>query len=78
MGTDQRQAAVVGPQALEHADEDAQAGRVEELDPLHVHEDAVGTGVDQLVQAFAEPGRGVDVDLAADLQDRVIRHGARL
>src|SRR5687767_10655083 len=42
LGADQIERAVVGPDLLESADEDAQAGRVEELDVLHVDDDVVG------------------------------------
>src|SRR5829696_6524954 len=40
--------ALVGPDLLQAPDQDAQAGRVEELDVLHVDDDVVGAGSDQL------------------------------
>ena len=63
------QRAVVGADLLQAADQDAEPGGVEELDLLHVDDDVVGAGRDQLGDLVAELGRGVDVDLAADGND---------
>ena len=63
------QRAVVGADLLQAADQDAEAGGVEELDRLHVDDEVVDAGGDQLGDLVAQLGRGVDVDLAADGDD---------
>ena len=50
--------------------EDPEPGRVEELDPVEVDDDVVATVVDQLDELLAQPGRGGDIDLAGDGDDR--------
>ena len=57
------------------ADEHAEAGGVEELDPAQVDHHVSRAAFDQLDEAFPQPGRGVDVDLAADFQHRVVADG---
>ena len=59
----------MGADLLQAADEHAEAGGVEELDRLEVDHDVVGAGVDELGDAVAQLGCGVDVDLAADRDD---------
>src|SRR5690348_9217014 len=61
---DQAERAIVRPGALEAADEDAEAGGVQEVDAGHVHDEVVVAVGDELVQPFPQVGRGVDVDLA--------------
>ncbi len=55
--------------ALEAAHQDTEAGGVEELDSLHVHDELVVVLVDQVDQQLAEPRRGVYVDLALYVDD---------
>ena len=62
--------AIVGAHSLDAAHQHAEAGRVEELDPLHVDNQPVGARVDQAKQRLAELRRRVDIDLAAHLDDR--------
>ena len=52
-------------------------GRVHELDAFEVGDDPVLAGVHQLEDALAQPGGGVRVDLAADVEDfpRALRAG---
>src|SRR5215216_4340407 len=69
LGADQVERAVVGPDLLQPADQDSEAGRVQELDVLHVDDDVVGPGGDQLGELVAQAGRRVDVDLAPDGDD---------
>src|SRR5205823_1563588 len=71
LGADEQQVAVVTAQALQAADEDAESGRVQEVDPLEVDHDPVLAFADQLDQPLAETRRGVDVDLPAHGQDGV-------
>src|SRR5918995_682205 len=66
---DQVERALVGAYLLQAAHQDAQAGRVEELDVLHVDDDVVGAGGDELGELVAQPRGGVDVDLATDGDD---------
>ena len=57
-------------QPLEGADQHAQPGRVEEVHPAQVDDHLSGAGVDQLDEPLPQPGCGVDVDLATDLEHR--------
>src|SRR4029079_3637186 len=68
---DQPHRAVVRPHLLEAADEDAEAGRVQEVDLLHVDHQVVLAVADELGDLVPELGGRVDVDLAPDLDDRV-------
>src|SRR5665213_82755 len=58
--------AVVGTDSLQTAHQNAKTGRVEKLDVLHVDNDVVIAGGNQVDELFAQLGRGVDVDLATD------------
>ena len=61
---------------LERADQHAEPGRVEEVHPAQVDHDLAGPTVDQLEEPFPQSRRGVDVHLTADLEHRVLAHGA--
>src|SRR5919198_743363 len=54
---------------LQATHQDAQAGRVEEVDALHVHDDVLGSALDQVDEGLAEPRCRVDVDLPAERDD---------
>jgi hypothetical protein len=69
---DESQRAVVCPDALETADQDAEAGRVEELDALHVDDQVVVAGRHQVDELLPQLRRGVDIDLAAHDDDPVV------
>src|SRR5438309_699284 len=69
LGADQRQVAVMAEDPLEPTDEDAEPGRVEELDALEVDQDRALTLVDQLDELLAELRCGVDVDFSLYRQD---------
>jgi hypothetical protein len=71
LGAHQAEVAVVAAQALEPAHEHPETGGVEEVHALQVDDDAVLALTDQLDQPLAEPGRGVDVDLAAHTEHGV-------
>src|ERR1035438_1170966 len=60
---------IVGPDTLEPADEHPEAGRVKELDLLHVHHELVVPVVDELDEKLAQARRRVDVDLALHVDD---------
>src|SRR6187431_1819920 len=60
---DQLERAVVGTDLLQAAHQDAEPGGVEELDLLHVDQDVVGAGGDELGDLVAQLRGGVDVDL---------------
>src|SRR5215831_19158123 len=59
----------VSPNALEPADEHAQAGGVEKLHLLHVHHQLVVTTVHQIDKKLTQPRGSIDVDLALDIDD---------
>src|SRR6188472_2032683 len=61
--------ALVGAHLLQAADQDAEAGRVEELDVLHVDDDVVGAGGDELGELVPQARSRVDVDLSPDGDD---------
>src|SRR5258708_15730328 len=65
----QVQRAVVGTDALEAADEHAQAGGIKELHLLHVHHELVVPAVHQVDEKLTQPWCGIDVDLALDIHD---------
>src|SRR5581483_3650136 len=67
---DEREVAVVAAKALETADEHAQAGGVEEVDALQVHDDLVLALADEFHQLLAQAGSRIDVHLAAHGEDR--------
>src|SRR3954452_5557632 len=75
LGAHQAQRALVGADALEAADEHTETGGVEEVDVLHVHDEVVGPAADEVDELFAQLGGGVDVDLAAHLDDGAIALG---
>ena len=66
------QVTVVAPQALQAADEDAEAGGIEEIDPFEVDNDLVLSFADQLDQLLPKSRGGVDVHFALHRQ-----HGVR-
>src|SRR5262252_8397744 len=66
---DQVQGAVMRPDPLQAADQDTQAGGVQELDLLHIHHELIEPGVDQLDEKLTQARRGVDVDLAFHVDD---------
>src|SRR5207245_1959655 len=66
LGADQREIAIVAPEPLESAHQDAETGGVEEVDGFEVDDDLVLALADELDEALAEPRRGVDVDLPPD------------
>ena len=59
----------IGTYALEGTDEDAEPRGVEEVDLLDVDDEAGVARIDGGHDRLAELGGGVDVDLAADLDD---------
>ncbi len=67
---DEDEVAVVAAQPLQPAHQDAESGGIEEVDPFEVDDDLVLPIADQLNEAFAELGGGVDVDFA-----RYAQHG---
>src|SRR5215470_12100500 len=69
LGTHEVERAVVGTNALEPADEHAQAGGVEKLHLLHVHHQLVVTAVHQIDKKLTQPRGGIDIDLALDIDD---------
>src|ERR1700761_852887 len=69
LGADQVERTVVSADTLQSADEDAKAGRVEELNSLHIHDKVVIVLVDQIDQQLPEPRCGVHVDLAFNIDD---------
>src|SRR5215467_1690630 len=69
LGAHQVERAVVGTNALEPADEYAQAGGVEELHLLHVHHQLVVTTIHQIDKKLTQPRGGIDIDLALDIDD---------
>src|SRR5580704_3263242 len=69
LGAHQIQRAVVSTDALEAADEDAQAGGVQELHLLHVHHELVMATVHQVDEKLTQPRGGIDIDLALDIDD---------
>jgi len=71
LGADQSHRSVVRAHLLESADEHAETRGVEEVDLLHVDDKVVVAVADQLSDLVPEPGRRVDVDLSADLDDGV-------
>ena len=72
---DDAQGAVLATDQLEAADEHAETGGVHEGDVLEVDDEVGAAGCDLLVEHLAQQRRRVDVDLAADVDDR---HGALL
>src|SRR5258708_39130106 len=66
---DQVQRPVVRADSLEPADKHAEAGRVEKLHLLHVHDDLVITAGYQINKHLAETRSRVDVDLALHVDD---------
>src|SRR5690348_2568183 len=69
LGAHQVERAVVGTNALEPADEHAQAGGVEKLHLLHVHHQLVVTTVHKIDKKLTQPRGGIDIDLALDIDD---------
>jgi hypothetical protein len=61
--------AVVRTDPLQAADEHAEAGRVEEVDAFHVHDQLVAARLDEADQLLSQLGSGVNVDLAANSDD---------
>src|SRR5688572_17352893 len=57
---------------LERADEDAQPGRVEELDPAQVDDDVLGALLDQFHQSFPQTGGSVDINFTANVEHRMV------
>jgi hypothetical protein len=60
---------LLGADPLEPTDQDAEAGGVEELDALHVHDEVVVPRGHEAVELVAERRGAVDVDLPTDLDD---------
>src|SRR5205823_5763497 len=71
LGADEKEVAVVTAEALQAADEHAEAGGIEEVDAFEIDDDAVFAFAHQLDQPLAKARRGVDVDLAANGEDGV-------
>ena len=63
---------------LEAADEHTQAGGVEEVDPLHVHDQVVTAVVHELHQLLTQLGRGVHINLAAEHNQLILVHTPHL
>jgi uncharacterized protein (DUF1015 family) len=61
--------AVVRTDPLQAADEHAEAGRVEEVDAFHVHDQLIAARLDEADQFLSQLGSGVNVDLAANSDD---------
>ena len=61
-----------GARLAQRADQHAEPGGVQEVDPAEVDHHRADPAVEQLDDAFPQPGRGVDVHLATDLE-----HGVR-
>ena len=76
IGADQVDAAAVLAHALEAADQHAESGRVDVADLLEVDDEVVVALIDQLADRVLDLRRGVDVDLARQLDD--VRFVARL
>src|SRR6266508_2700842 len=64
LAADQAQAPPGGPQPLQGAHEHAEPGRVEELDPAEVDDDAARATLDELDEPLPQPRRGVHIDRA--------------
>jgi uncharacterized protein (DUF1015 family) len=75
LGAHQVDASVVRPDPFEPADEHAQARGVEKLHAFHVDDQPVTTRVDQRDYLLPKPRRGVDIYLAAHLDDRRVPGG---
>src|SRR4029079_11865412 len=67
--TDQLHRAVVRPDLLQATDKYAEAGRVQEVDALHVDHQVVVALADQLGDLVAQLGCRVDVDFTANGND---------
>jgi hypothetical protein len=78
LGADEINDAIVGAHPLQPADKHAKPGGVEELDPLHVHDQVIVPLVNEADKSLPQPGRGVDVNLAAHLDDGPARCGGIL
>ena len=59
-------------ESFEAAYEDPQAGRVEEVNAAQVGDDVHGALGGQVPYPLAQDRRGVDVDLAGDLEDGAV------
>src|SRR5258706_12696408 len=70
---DQVERSVMGSHSLQPADQDAEAGGVEELHLFHVHDELVMTVIHQVNKEFTETRRGIDIDLAFHVDDLVCR-----
>ena len=66
---DQIQRAVVRPHPLQAADQHPQAGGVEEPDLVQVDDELVAVLAGQIDEQLTQPRRGVDIDLALDVDD---------
>src|SRR5438105_7617993 len=66
----EREVAVVASHPLQPSDQHAETGRVEEVDAFEIDEDPVMALAHELDEPLAEPRRRVDVDLAADGENR--------
>src|SRR4029079_5521581 len=73
---DERELAVVRPQSLDAAHEDAERRRVDERRPAEVDDDLLAPLADHLEQLLLELGRRVEVDLTGERDD--IRVSAEL
>src|SRR5215831_6264575 len=69
LGADEIDPAVVRAHPLESPDQHPQSGRVEELDPLHVHDQVVLLLIDEPDEHLPEPRRRVDVYLPVHRDD---------
>src|SRR5208337_3539598 len=66
---DQIQRAVVRPHPLQAPDQHPEAGGVQEPDLVHVDDELVVVLADQIDEQLTQPRRGVDIDLALDVDD---------
>ena len=65
----QVQRAVVRPHPLETSYQHPEAGGVEELNLVHVDDELVVVLAGQIDEELTEPRRGIDIDLAFDVDD---------
>src|SRR3954447_25997598 len=65
----------MGADPLEPTDEDTEAGRVEELDALHVHHQVVLAAAHEVDELLTQLRRRVDVDLATHDDDGAVTLG---
>src|SRR4030095_1577836 len=69
---DQAKRAIMSPHPLEAAHEHPESCRVEELNPLHIDDEVVVPGGDEVNKSLPELGSCINVNFATDLDDGAI------